>query len=90
MRKSDFTKLLRRAAAVSAEHRNLAIRVGEAFESRYGTTHSDLDVDDLIETLDYGAAMPRGFGADYVDKVMADLGHPPKQDEEYGQEVSDV
>jgi len=77
MRDSDFTKLLKNAAKASQEHQAWAQRITEAFEERYGVTHSDVDADQLIDVLDYGG-LARGLNAALADEIMAEHGHPKK------------
>lgn len=68
MRQSDFTRLLHRAALIAEKHAKVQGLLTEAFNHRYGCTYSDVDADELIDYLDYGAG---GFyTARDVDAIM--------------------
>jgi hypothetical protein len=66
--------LLRRAHRAAVKHAELSARITEAFEERYGTTHSAIDCDDIIECLDYGHGHEMTV-AD-CDEAMARSGTP--------------
>lgn len=69
------TALLKRANRTSAQCRDVAGLITDAFRERYGVTHSDIDADELIEALDYGAGEAPTLAE--VDKIMTEAGHPP-------------
>lgn len=72
-----FTQLLKKAARIAAENKDVQARITEAFEARYGVNHSDANNDKLIDTLDYGMGWYEGhFTAEKVDKEMAESGFP--------------
>lgn len=45
--------LLKRACIAAEKHSKMSALITEAFEERYGKTHSDVDCDELIDILDY-------------------------------------
>lgn len=47
--------LLRRAHRAAVRHSALNQQLTKAFQERYGCTYSDVDCDNLIDALDYGA-----------------------------------
>lgn len=69
------TALLRRAAKLAEQHKEMNHLIGALFEKRYGSTYSDVDCDPLIDTLDYGLG-----GLDLTlaecDRLMAKEGYP--------------
>ena len=73
-------KLLRDAAKTARDQMLIQGKLSEAFESRYGLTYSDVDADEIIDILDYGAGGKLTI-AD-CDRIMGDLGHPPRESEQ--------
>lgn len=69
--------LLRRAHRAAVKHAQLASQITEAFEERYGTTHSAIDCDDIIECLDYGHG--HEMTVEECDAAMAGCGNPALQ-----------
>lgn len=69
-----FSGLLRRAHRAATLHQMVSGEVTDAMRERYGATHSDLDLDELIEPLDYGQGSTPKV-AD-VDRLMSEAGHP--------------
>lgn len=66
--------LLKRAHLAAVRHSALNAMLTKAFNERYGCTYSDIDCDNLIDALDYGAgSLPT---VDICDEAMAELGHP--------------
>lgn len=74
MSEKQFGVLLRQAHAAAAKHSALAAQVTAAFRDRYGCTHSDVDADGLIESLDYGQG--RAVTVRDADEEMAACGAP--------------
>jgi hypothetical protein len=70
----QLQKLLDRTAKVSEMHLELSRRVTEAFRGRYGTTHSDVDADEIIDSLEYGAGP---ISIEKCDEAMSLRGYPP-------------
>jgi hypothetical protein len=66
-----FAGLLRRAITAARAASEVQSEVTEAFLERYGRTHSDIDCDELIDTLDYGVG-PSALSVSEVDNLMAD------------------
>lgn len=52
-----FRGLLRRATRIAREFSEVQGELTEAFNERYGCTYSDIDADQLIDTLDYGTCL---------------------------------
>jgi hypothetical protein len=73
------TDLLRRAHNAAIKNKLLAAKISEAMEARYGTTHSAVDCEDLIEAIDYGAGSAPTLA--YADEAMAACGYPPLKGE---------
>lgn len=69
-----FSGLLRRAHRAATRHQMASGEITDAMRERYGTTHSDLDLDELIEPLDYGQGSTPSV-AD-VDRLMSEAGYP--------------
>jgi hypothetical protein len=68
--------LLRRACEAAKTHAALVAKITEAFEERYGTTHSAVDCDWLIEALDYGGGDVSTVAE--CDEAMALCGVKPR------------
>lgn len=68
------SNLLKRVAAASRNYQKLSQQLTEAMRERYGSTHSDVDCDDLIESLDYGHGHAPTLRD--CDKFMAEAGAP--------------
>ncbi len=62
------------ALRVVTLHQMMSGEVTDAMRERYGATHSDLDLDELIEPLDYGQGSTPKV-AD-IDRLMSEAGYP--------------
>lgn len=71
----QFQQVLNAAARAARENAKQQHRLTEAFHERYGITHSDVDADELIDSLDYGGKTPTVAEA---DEIMTRCGHPPR------------
>lgn len=67
--------LLRKAHAAAVRHSELSAKITAAFQARYGATHSDVDCDELIDTLDYGAGDI--VTVEECDAIMSRYGRSP-------------
>lgn len=66
--------LLKRACKAAEKHSEMSALITEAFEERYGKTHSDVDCDELIDALDYHGGPPPTVAE--CDEAMARCGAP--------------
>jgi hypothetical protein len=55
MRDSDFTKLIKKAANLANEHREAVAKIDEESTERYGYYPSEIDCDEIIDSINYGA-----------------------------------
>ena len=65
--------LLDRASKLAKEFSDISSQITDAFEERYGVTHSDVDADYIIDALDYGQG---SITLAECDKHMAQAGYP--------------
>lgn len=70
----QLDKLIRRQNALACEHTDLATKLGEAFQERYGTEPSEVDCDEVIDALDYGVINDCSLA--YVDRAMRPSARP--------------
>lgn len=68
------TRVLQKLADITEKRSLLAIDVGDMFIERYGVTCSDVDCDEIIDTLDYGGG---DITLEDVDRYMTAAGYPP-------------
>lgn len=68
------THVLQQLANIAEKYNQLSIKVGEMFIERYGVTCSDVDCDEIIDTLDYGGG---DITLEDVDRYMTAAGYPP-------------
>ena len=75
MRESDLQRLLNQTAKAARRHQALSQRVTTAFEERYGTTHSAVDTEGIIDALEYGTGE---ITVEECDAQMTKCGFPPR------------
>lgn len=69
----QFQQVLNAAARAAGEAAKQQARLSDAMIERYGTTHSDVDCDELIDVLDYAGGH---VSVAEVDEAMARCGAP--------------
>ena len=69
-----FSNLMRRTNTACNVHLQLSLEITVAFEARYGSTFSALDIDTLIKSFDYGGTF--SLSVKDVDALMAEAGYP--------------
>lgn len=68
-------RLLKRACRIAAEASKVQAELTDAFNERYGLTYSDIDADNLIDSLDYGTGS--AVTVEDCDRDMTNAGYPP-------------
>jgi hypothetical protein len=78
-----FSTVVRRAHKAAIAHHEAQAALTEAFVERYAKTHSDLDIDELIDALDCGLSEDCPTTAE-IDALMAAAGYPAKANRSRG------
>lgn len=67
--------LLRRAARLAEEKMHVQGLLSAAFDERYGAVYSSIDVDQIIDILDYHGG---DIDLEECDRIMTEHGYPPR------------
>ena len=77
MTDKQFTKLLQQAERAAVKHSQMNAKVRDEVERRHGVEYGELDIDPLIDCLDYGLGRWFDLTAESIDKMMRESRHHP-------------